>query len=561
MPDARTCPECGAAIPDGQPRGLCPRCALSGLLNPADDGSGALAPHGQGKGTPVAGRCFGDYELLEEIARGGMGVVYKARQKSLDRLVAVKFLLFGPHASTEFIKRFRIEASAAAALQHPSIVAIHEVGVHEGEHFLVMDLVDGPNLAKLVREQPLPPKRAAQYLKTIAEAIHYAHEHGILHRDLKPSNVLIDSTDQPRVTDFGLAKRLETDSQPSTQLSQLTVSGQVMGSPGYMPPEQASGGRGKMSRRSDVYSLGAMLYHLLTGRPPFGAGSVAETLKQVESQEPVSLQLLNPAVPLDLETICTKCLQKEPRIRYHTALELAEECGRFMNDEPICARPITRAEKLWRWCRRHPAVASLAAAVAVLLITATTVSTVAALRVSSARNAAFDQWHRAAISAVEEARQRQRTEQTLRDVEMWRAEDFFSSNDSRTALAWLARVLRRKPGERAAAERVLAALTQRSFALPLFECRLQGDGFLMAAVSPNGRFVATVELTNPAVAGVVTVWDSRTREPVGTPSRSATVLFLQFSPDGDRWLCLSNTHVFIQKTLATDAEVVALAGY
>jgi WD40 repeat protein/serine/threonine protein kinase len=318
--------------------------------SPSSDHHAGLAP---------LPRDFGDYELLEEIARGGMGVVFKARQKSLDRLVAVKLLLSGPHTDAEFIKRFRIEASAAAALQHPNIVAIHEVGVHEGEHFIAMEFVDGPNLAKLVREQPLPPKRAAAYLKTIAEAIHFAHERGILHRDLKPSNVLLDSHDQPRVTDFGLAKRVGTESQPATDISQLTLTGQVMGSPGYMPPEQASGRRRAMSRGSDVYSLGAMLYHLLTGRPPFGGGSVAETLAQVENQEPVSLRLLNPAVPLDLETICLKCLEKAPDRRYHTAKELAGELERFLNDESINARPVGRPERVWRWCRRRPVVAAL----------------------------------------------------------------------------------------------------------------------------------------------------------------------------------------------------------
>jgi serine/threonine protein kinase len=203
----------------------------------------------------------------------------------------------------------------------------------------------------------------------VAEAIHYAHEHGVLHRDLKPSNVLIDSNDQPRVTDFGLAKRVGTDSQPLTQeLTQLTLSGHVLGSPGYMPPEQAIGARGKMSRRSDVYSLGAMLYHLLTGRPPFGGGSISETLKQVETQEPVSPRLLNSGVPLDLETICLKCLEKDPNRRYQTSRELSEELGRFLKDESIHARPVGRPEKLWRWGRRNPLAASFVGTVCAALV-------------------------------------------------------------------------------------------------------------------------------------------------------------------------------------------------
>ena len=281
----------------------------------------------------------------------------------------MKMLLFGGNAGADFIKRFRIEASAAASLQHPNIVAIHEVGVRDGEHFLVMDYVEGQNLARLAREQSLPPKRAAQYLKTIADAIHYAHEHGILHRDLKPSNVLIDTHDQPRVTDFGLAKVLTTDSQLSSDHAQLTQTGHVLGSPGYMPPEQAGGARNKVSRRSDVYSLGAMLYHLLTGRPPFVGGSISETLQQVETQEPVTPRLLNPGVPLDLETICLKCLEKDPDRRYQTSRELSEELGRFLNGETIHARPVGRVEKIWRWGRRNPLAASFVVTVCVALVT------------------------------------------------------------------------------------------------------------------------------------------------------------------------------------------------
>ncbi len=365
------CPDCGSPLAANQPRALCPHCALGGLLtedetSPASPITAGLDPASQSEAAEFTRRSFGDYELLEEIARGGMGVVYKARQKSLGRIVAVKMLLIGTHVNPDFIKRFRIEAEAAAGLQHPNIVAIHEVGVFEGEHFLVMDYIEGSNLARLAREQTLSAKRAAQFLKIIAEAIHYAHERGILHRDLKPSNVLIDAKDQPLVTDFGLAKRLTGPQLKDA--SQLTQSGHVLGSPSYMPPEQASGTRAAVSRRSDVYSMGAMLYHLLAGRPPFGGGSVTDTLKQVETQEPVSPRLLNLSVPRDLETICLKCLEKDPARRYPTALELAEELGRFLKDEPIHARPVGRVEKAWRWGRRNPLAASFVATVCVALV-------------------------------------------------------------------------------------------------------------------------------------------------------------------------------------------------
>jgi WD40 repeat protein/predicted Ser/Thr protein kinase len=301
---------------------------------------------------------FGDYELLEELGRGGMGVVYRARQRSLDRVVAIKMMAFAPDSSPELVKRFRAEAVSAASLHHPNIVAIHEVGIHEDRHFFVMDYVEGQSLGRLVGSQPLPAKRAAAYLKTVAEAVHYAHERGILHRDLKPSNVLIDAEDQPRVVDFGLARRLDGDSE-------LTVTGQVLGSPHYLPPEQATGQRARVSRRTDVYALGATLYHLLTGRPPFQAESLAQTLDLVLHADPLAPRLLNPNVPRDAETICLKCLEKEPSRRYATAQELADELARFQAGEPIQARPLGPTGKVWRWCRRKP---SLAAAMGVALL-------------------------------------------------------------------------------------------------------------------------------------------------------------------------------------------------
>src|SRR6185503_2339058 len=249
---------------------------------------------------------FGDYELLEEIARGGMGIVYRARQVSLDRIVAVKMLLAGVLAGKDFVQRFRTEAAAAASLQHVNIVAIHEVGFAEGQHFFAMDYVEGLTLAQLVVKGPLPARHAATYLKTVAEAIHFAHERNVLHRDLKPSNVLIDSaTNQPRLTDFGLAKRLEADTE-------LTLTGQVLGSPNYMSPEQAVAKRGTVGRRSDVYSLGAILYHLLTGRAPFQGETLTDVLHQVVNDDPLDPHLFTPRVPPDLETICLKCLEKEP---------------------------------------------------------------------------------------------------------------------------------------------------------------------------------------------------------------------------------------------------------
>src|SRR5262245_52063213 len=248
MPAELTCRDCGTPLPGNAADRCCPACLLRLGLD-------ETFVHGVG---PV--RAFGDYELLEQIARGGMGVVYRARQVSLNRIVAVKMILAGQFASPAEVQRFRAEAEAAARLQHPNIVAIHEIRQHDGQHYFSMEFVEGRNLAEFLRHTPLPAKHAAKYLKAIAEAIHCAHQHGILHRDLKPSNVLIDLSDQPRITDFGLAKQMKGDSD-------LTLTGQVIGSPNFIPPEQAAGKRGQVGPLSDIYSLGAILYYLLTARP------------------------------------------------------------------------------------------------------------------------------------------------------------------------------------------------------------------------------------------------------------------------------------------------------
>ena len=382
MVTTRKCGMCGAVLPEGAPTGQCPECLLQLGLDAAanDGGDSTREPR-----LPLL-RYFGDYELLEEIARGGMGVVYKARQVSLNRTVALKMILAGHFAGNESVQRFRAEAEAAASLRHPNIVAIHEVGEHEGQQYFSMDYIEGRNLAEAVRDKPMSARHAAACIQTIAEAIQYAHERGVLHRDLKPSNVLLDAFDAPHITDFGLAKRLPTDHRAlitdhskgsgasnqssviSDQWSDLTLSGQVLGSPNYMPPEQASGKRGQVGPPSDVYSLGAVLHHLLTGRAPFAAESVTDTLQQVLHNEPVSPRLLNPAVPVDLETICLKCLEKGSARRYTTATELAEELGRFLRGEPILARPVGLADKTWRWCRRKPALASSLVLVLVLVL-------------------------------------------------------------------------------------------------------------------------------------------------------------------------------------------------
>src|SRR5690349_11306994 len=324
----KRCTKCGADLTVYLLQGTCPACELERAVGgQTEEGS---RERGAAEHDREAGRAlppsFGDYELLHEIARGGMGVVYKARQLSLNRTVAVKMILAGPFTGKQFVQRFRGEAAAAGLLKHPNIVSIHEIGMHDDRHFFSMDHVEGQNLAQLVGARPLPCEKAARYVKLIAEAIHYAHEQGILHRDLKPSNVLVEAaTDQPRVTDFGLAKRLDS-------VSSLTVTGQVLGSPNFMPPEQASGSRAKMGRASDVYGLGGILYYLLTARAPFQAESLEAIITRVINSEPIAPRLLNPAVPLDMENICLKCLEKDPARRYASAQELAEDLEHFLRD-------------------------------------------------------------------------------------------------------------------------------------------------------------------------------------------------------------------------------------
>ena len=295
-------------------------------------------------GTKV--RYFGDYELLEEIARGGMGVVYKARQVSLNRVVALKMILAGQLAGDEDVQRFHAEAEAAANLDHPGIVPIYEIGAHEGRHYFSMGFVEGESLKDKITDGPLPAKEAAEHTKKVAEAIAFAHERGVIHRDLKPANVLLDRNGEAKVTDFGLAKKVEGDSD-------LTATGQILGTPSFMPPEQASGKLDEVAQRADVYSLGAVLYALVTARPPFQADNPLDTLMQVLDREPVSTRALNPNVPRDLETICLKCLQKEQHHRYSSAKELVGDLERFLNHEPILARRTSLANRFCHWYLRR----------------------------------------------------------------------------------------------------------------------------------------------------------------------------------------------------------------
>ncbi len=294
-------------------------------------------------------RFFGDYQLLQEVSRGGMGVVYKARQLKLNRIVALKMILSGEMAGKEEVLRFQSEAEAAAQLDHPGIVPIYEIGVHHKQYFYSMGFIDGQSLADQLRSGPLTPPQAAALLIKIAQAVDFANAQGVIHRDLKPANILIDADGNPRVTDFGVAKRMEGNSD-------LTRSGQILGTPAYMPPEQAACRLDQIGPTTDVYSLGAILYATLTGRPPFEAASPVDTLMQVLEGEPTLPSKRQAGIPRSLESICMKCLEKTPSKRYATAGQFAEDLRRYLRSEPVAARPADIGQRLRRWCRREPAL-------------------------------------------------------------------------------------------------------------------------------------------------------------------------------------------------------------
>lgn len=377
MSELETCERCGSPLELLASGGavFCARCLARSLAHDPGDDMECDAP------AMALPRMFGAYSLIEEIGRGGMGVVYRARQLALDRVVALKLLLAGAFSSEATLWRFRREAAAAAGLQHPNIVPIHDYGECDGQPFYTMDLIAGRDLAAVCSGRPLEARRAARLVATLARAVQHAHEAGIVHRDLKPSNVLIDADDRPHITDFGLAKRLDRGEG-------VTVTGQMVGSPSYAAPEQALAHDGAINVSSDVYGLGALLYHLLTGRPPFNAATPAETLRLVLDTEPPPPRLLNPGLPRDLETISLTCLAKEPPRRYATAGALAEDCERFLEQRPIRARRPGMWYRMRKFARRHRVGVLAAAVVLFALIAGLVIALVGLRRAVDARNAA-----------------------------------------------------------------------------------------------------------------------------------------------------------------------------
>jgi WD40 repeat protein len=488
--------------------------------------AGAAAGNGLHRGERL--RYFGDYEIRRELGRGGMGVVYEARQISLNRPVALKMIRAGVLADDAELRRFQNEADAVAALDHPGIVTIYEVGEHDGQSYFSMKLVPGESLAARLDRYRDDPRAAARLVAEAAEAVHHAHLRGILHRDLKPANILVDEQGQPHVTDFGLAKKVEGDSE-------LTQSGAILGTPAYMAPEQASGRRGAATTSSDVYGLGAILYALLTGRSPFGGGSAVETLDAVRTQPPEPPTRLNPRLSRDLEVVCMKCLDKAPARRYTSARALAEDLRCYLAGEPITARPVGSVQRAWMWCRRNKGIAALGALLVASLMAGTAFSLAFAFRANQAAGLASREADRAGKEATRandqaEAARRQRdwSERLRYIAEINLAQRDWEAGNAALARRRLADLASKQPG----------GLDLRGWEWYYLDAAFQPelrvlrgnlpDAFNTVAFAPDGGRLASGD-----IAGTVRIWDAATgRELATLRGPQSEVGSVAFAPDG-----------------------------
>ncbi len=513
---------------------------------PAEDLT--LAPSGMGDSIPAreasGGRAYlPGYERHGELGRGGMGVVYKARQAKLNRVVALKMILSGVHAGEDDLARFRTEAEAIARLQHPNIVQVHEIGEHDGKPFFSLEFCSGGSLEKQLDGTPRTPVAAAELVRTLAAGVQAAHDHHILHRDLKPANVLLAEDGSPKITDFGLAKKMDDQSG-------ATRTGSIMGTPSYMAPEQAEA-RKDIGPAADTYSLGAILYELLTGRPPFKAATALDTILQVVADEPVAPRQLNAQVPRDLETICLKCLHKDPARRYTRAADLADDLGRFLRHEPVQARPVSRLERGWRWCRRNRALTAAGLLGLFVLACAVVVPTLLALNEARNLRALEDEQEKTTLalekSQESEGKAQEAEKRALRqaaDSTLERGMLTCEQGDVPRGLLWLARAL--SLAEKAGAADLADACRWN---LGAWSRETHGLDFVLphpagvnaVVYSPDGKTIAT-----GCDDGKIRFWDADTGQPAGlTRTATSPVFSLAYQPGGKK-LAACSTDGFVR---------------
>ncbi|MCI0541905.1 MAG: protein kinase [Verrucomicrobiales bacterium] len=526
MPTRSTCPECGAEARPGAPSGLCTRCIFEAMAREEED-----------QETPALPRTFGEYDLLEEIARGGMGIVYRACQRRLNRVCAVKVLVGGEFSSTEFRHRFRTEGEAAASLDHPNIVPVYEVGDHEGHPYLSMKWIEGGTLGRRIEAARPGPREAASLVLKLARAAHYAHQRGVLHRDIKPGNVLLNPDGEPFLTDFGLAKLVEKESTVTRTMA-------VLGTPSYMSPEQASGHTKHLSTAADVWGLGAVLYELLTGRPPFAGGTTMETIRQVLDKEPIAPRHLNPAADTDLEVICLKCLRKEPGQRYGSAEALADDLERWLRHEPILARRTSAWERAGKWLRRNPAWAALGIALVLGISSIALISTIAAYRLQQAR------------AATE--RTNAQLAHHVRNLEWQKAEELAAAGRTGEALAYFARFLHTTPDVSVPAARILSMLSLHSFPLPFGPPLRHQTGVQDLDFDATGELLATASRDQS-----LRIWRVADQRLLAKLDHPAPVVVVRFEPRARRVLGVSQDGIarlwsWETQTVALEFPVTAL---
>jgi WD40 repeat protein len=490
---------------------------VAATLAPETRGSAEAAatePTDRSGASPAGVPVIAGYEILGELGRGGMGVVYKAKQVRANRLVALKMILAGPHAVGQELARFRAEAEAVARLQHPHIVQVFDVGEQDGLPYFSLEFCPGGTLADRLDGTPWPGREAARMIETLARAIHAAHHHGIVHRDLKPANVLLSAEGEPKITDFGLAKKLEETGQ--------TQAGAIMGTPSYMAPEQAQGKSHEIGPAADVYALGAILYELLTGRPPFKGPTVVDTVMQVVADEPVPPTRLAPRTPRDLETIGLKCLQKDAKKRYASAEELSDDLHRFLEGEPVRARPVGALGRLIRWARRRPAVAALLALVVLITAVGAGMVTWKWLEAKSAL-------HRAVVAEAEARETAKEEQKRACRLALDRGLTLCEAGETGRGLLWLAHALKIAPPDADDLQRIIRInlASWSEYVHPLRACLEHDDTVTASVWAGNGKVVVTGCRDKKA-----RVWHAATGKLLHTLEHPGSVLAVACSPDG-----------------------------